>query len=227
MIGLGAIGAMGASTRVAQAGVPVDPDAEEARRLLLDELAKPDYREAQPSWFDRLAAAIGDWLQSLTLGSAAGPPGIGLLIVILVVVVALVVAFLVFGLPRLSTKSRVAGSLFGDDDARDAATIRRAAESAASGGEFALAITEMFRATARGLAERTVLSTTPGTTAHDFALRAATAFPAFVGPLGDAAVAFDEVRYLGRAGTRAQYDAIAALERGLREAKPLLETVGA
>jgi len=207
--------------------VPVDPDADEARRLLLDELSKAEYREAQPTWFDRLAAAIGDWLQSLTVGSAGGPPGIGVLIVILVVVVALVVAFLVFGLPRLATRSRDSGSLFGDDDARDAATIRRAAESAASGGDFALAITEMFRATARGLAERTVLTTSPGTTAHDFAQRAATAFPAFVGPLGDAAASFDQVRYLGREGTRAQYDAIAALERGLREEKPVLETVGA
>lgn len=208
-------------------GVPVDPDAEEARRLLLDELSKTEYREAQPTWFDRLASAIGDWLQSLTIGSPGGPPGIGQLIVVLIVVVALVVAFLVFGLPRLSTRSRVTGSLFGDDDARDAATIRRAAESAAGTGDFALAITEMFRATARGLAERTVLSTTPGTTAHDFAQRAALAFPTFVGPLGDAANAFDEVRYLGRDGTRAQYDAIAALERGLREEKPVLETVGA
>ena len=207
-------------------GVPVDPDADEARRLLLDELSKAEYREAQPTWFDRLATAIGDWLQSLTVGSAGGPPGIGQLIVILVVVVALVVAFLVFGLPRLATRSRVSGSLFGDDDARDAAAIRRAAESAAGRGDFALAITEMFRATARGLAERTVLSTTPGTTAHDFAQRAASAFPDFDDALRDAAVAFDEVRYLGRDGSGTQYEAIAALERGLREAKPVLETVG-
>jgi len=207
-------------------GVPVDPDADEARRLLLDELSKPEYREAQPTWFDRLATAIGDWLQSLTVGSAGGPPGIGLLIVILLVVVALVVAFLIFGLPRLSTRSRVSGSLFGDDDARDAAAIRRAAESAAGRGDFALAITEMFRATARGLAERTVLSTTPGTTAHDFAQRAASAFPDFDDALRDAAVAFDEVRYLGRDGSATQYEAIAALERGLREARPVLETVG-
>ena len=207
-------------------GVPVDPDADEARRLLLDELSKAEYREAQPTWFDRLATAIGDWLQSLTVGSAGGPPGIGMLIVILLVVVALVVAFLVFGLPRLTTKSRVTGSLFGDDDARDAVAIRRAAESAAGRGDFALAITEMFRATARGLAERTVLSTTPGTTAHDFAQRAASAFPDFDDALRDAAVAFDEVRYLGRDGSGRQYEAIAAMERGLREAKPVFATVG-
>lgn len=220
------IAALGGWAGGVASGVPVDPDAEEARRWIVDELAKPEYREAQPTWFDLLAAAISDWLQSLTLGSAGGPPGIGLLIVILAAVAALVVAFLIFGLPRLTTRSRVAGGLFGDDDARDSATIRRAAEGAARSGDFALAIAEMFRCTARGLAERTVLTTSPGTTAHDFARRAAAAFPAFAGPLGDAADAFDEVRYLGRPGTLAQFEAMAGLERGLREARPVLEAVG-
>ena len=207
-------------------GVPVDPDAPEARNWLIDELAKTEYRAAQPTWFDRLSSAVSDWLQSLSFGAAGGPPGVGVLIVVLVVVVALVVAFLIFGLPRLNRRSAVTGSLFGDDDARDAASIRRAAESAAAAGDYALAIAEIFRSTARGLAERTVLTTSPGTTAHDFALRAAEAFPAFRGPLGDAASAFDGVRYLDRPGSRTQYDAMAELETSLRSARPELAAVG-
>lgn len=207
------------------ASVPVDPDAQQARDWLVDELAKPDYRAAQPTWFDRLSSAVSDWLQSLTVGAAGGPPGIGVLIVVLVVVAAVVIAFLVFGLPRLNRRSAVTGSLFGDDDARDAATIRRSAESAAAAGDYTVAVAEMFRATARGLAERTVLTTSPGTTAHDFAVRAATAFPDHRAPLGDAATAFDGVRYLGRVGTRDQYEAMAALEVSLRAARPVLEAV--
>jgi hypothetical protein len=206
-------------------GVPVDPDADEARQWVLDELAKPEYREAQPTWFDLLAGAIRDWFASLSFGAAGGPPGIGALIVVLVVVVVLVIAFLVFGAPRLNRKSTVAGSLFGDDDDRDAAAIRRAAEEAARAGDYTLAVAESFRAIARGLAERTVLTTTPGTTAHDFSVRAAAAFPAFDERLADAAAVFDDVRYLGGTGDRAQYDSVAALERDLRSATPLLETI--
>ena len=207
--------------------VPVDPDAEEARRWLVDELAKPDYRAAQPTWFDRLSAAVRDWFESLSFGAPGGPPGLGTLLVVLAVVVALVVAFLVFGLPRFTRKSQVTGDLFGTDDDRDAAAIRRAAEAAAAAGDLDLAIVEIFRSTARGLAERTVVTTSPGTTAHEFSLRAAAAFPDFSAALATAAASFDGVRYLDRPGTRVEYDEMARLEAGLRSARPLLQAVPA
>jgi hypothetical protein len=212
---------------VLAASVPVDPDAAEARQWLLDELTGADYRAAQPTWFDRLSGAIGDWLNSLRFETADGS-GLGGLIVVLVVAVALVVAFLVFGLPRLNRRSSVTGSLFGDDDDRDSAAIRRAGEAAAARGDYALAIAEMYRAIARGLAERTVLSTTPGTTAHSFALRAGASFPGFAADLAAAAADFDDVRYLGQPGGRDRYTAVADLELGLRSASPsALEAVSA
>ncbi|GAB3605509.1 hypothetical protein GCM10027413_09180 [Conyzicola nivalis] len=207
--------------------VPVDPDADQARQWLIDELAKPDYRAAQPTWFDLVSAAIGDWFASLRFGGVDGGPNLGALLVILAVVVALVVAFLVFGLPRFARKSGVTGDLFGDSDDRDSTAIRAAAEAAAAAGDFDLAVLEIFRSTARSLAERTVVTTSPGTTAHDFAQRAAVAFPDFADPLATAAVSFDGVRYLGRAGTRAEYEAMARLESGLRAARPLLQAVTA
>ena len=208
------------------AGVPVDPDAEEARQWLVDELAKADYRAAQPTWFDRLATAVRDWFTSLSFDSVDGPPELGALLIILAVVAALVVAFLVFGLPRLGRKSSVTGDLFGENDDRDAEAIRRAAETAAAAGDFELALAEIFRSTARGLAERTVVTTSPGTTAHDFALRAAASFPEFASSLASAAASFDGVRYLGGSGSRAEYDAMAQLERGLRATRPQLQAVG-
>lgn len=210
--------------------VPVDPDRPEARRLLQEELAKAEYQRAKPTWFDQLVSNFFDWVNHLTLGNASGPPALGLLVLLIVVVALVVVAFLVFGLPRLNRRSTVTGSLFGEDDARSAAQMRAAAESAARRNDFTLAITEMFRSIARGLAERTVLSTSPGTTAHDFATRAANAFPAQSEQLAAASIAFDEVRYLGRTGTAEQYQAVARLEQSLRTAKPaaleVVEVVG-
>lgn len=207
------------------ADAPLDPTPDEARRLLVDELAKPEYTQAQPTWFDRLIGSIVDWFQSLTIGNASGPPGLGILIITVLIIAAIVVAFLVFGLPRLNRRSTVTGSLFGEDDERSAADIRAAAERAAAGGDHATAIAEMFRAIARGLAERTVLTVTPGTTAHDFASRAAAAFPASAGALVSAATAFDEVRYLGRDGSGEKYAALDALERELRASRPVLEPI--
>jgi len=202
--------------------VPVDPEPPEARDWLIDELAKPIYQAAQPTLFDRIAQAIRDWLNSLQFGEVQGPPALGLGAVVIGVVVALVVAFLIFGLPRFNRRSRVTGSLFGEDDERTAERMRRDAEAAASRGDWATAIAEAFRALARGLAERTIVTTTPGTTARDFAVRAGVAFPDSASALAAAAVVFDDVRYLGRPGDARQYAELAALESRLRTAKAAL-----
>ncbi len=208
--------------------VPVDPDRPSARRLLADELANAEYQRAKPTWFDQLIGGIQDWINSLKFGSAQGPPAFGMLVLIIVIVVVVLIAFLIFGLPRLNRRSSVTGALFGDDDARTAAQMRTAGEAAAARGDFALAIAEMYRSIARGLAERTVLTTSPGTTAHDFATRAGVAFPARADDLAASASVFDDVRYLGGTGSREQYTLVEGLERALRSAKPVaLEAVGA
>lgn len=207
--------------------VPVDPDAPDATEWLITELSKPEYQAAKPTLFDRIAQAIGDWLDSLQLGSAEGPPALGFGVVAAIVVAAVVVAFLVFGLPRLNRRSTVTGALFGDDDARSAARIRQDAERAAAAGDYSAAIVDMFRSLARGLAERTLVSTTPGTTARDFAARAGATFPALADRLATAAVSFDGVRYLGRTGTADEYRDIAALEAALRAASPVSAAVPA
>lgn len=205
--------------------VPVEPDAEQARDWILRELTDPAYQAARPNWFDLLVQSIWEWITSLQFDGAGGPPYLAFLVIGLLAALAMVVAFLIFGLPRLGRRSRAAGALFGEEDARTAATIRRAAEAAAGRGDFTLAIAEMFRSIARGLAERTLVTTSPGTTARDFARRAARVFGEHQRTLDDAARAFDEVRYLGRDGTAEQYRRIADLEQQLRAAKPALETL--
>jgi Domain of unknown function (DUF4129) len=203
--------------------VPVDPDAQEAAELLINELSKPQYQAARPTWFDLLAKAVQDWLSSLRLGDVQGPPALGLGVVVTLAVIGIVVAFLIFGVPRLNRRSAVAGSLFGEDDRRTAAIIRQDAEAAAARSEYSIAVAEMFRAIARGLAERSIVTTSPGTTARDFAITASTAFPDLADALRESATAFDQVRYLDRTGTAEQFQQAAALERDLRSSRPVLE----
>jgi hypothetical protein len=197
---------------------PVEPGVEQARRWLLDELARPVYQAAEPTWFDRLSKAIGDWIAGLFTGGG-GSGGILPLIGLIGVVALLVVALLVYGMPRLNRRARSTTMLFGDADARTAAQMRRAAGAAAASGDWSSAIIERFRAIARTASDRTVVSIHPGTTADDFARRAGVAYPGAASRLVDAARAFDAVRYLGAPGTAAEYDSIAALDDELAEAK--------
>ncbi len=62
----------------------------------------------------------------------------------------------------------------------------RARPRAAEAGDFATAIAEMFRALARGLSERTIVMTSPGTTAHGFARRGRDGVPGCRGASRDA-----------------------------------------
>lgn len=202
--------------------VPVTPDSAEAQRWIIQELSKPEYRAAQPTWFDRASKAFWDWLQSLKIDGGPGAQGPILIIALIVVVAALVAAFFIFGAPRLNRRSAGSGVLFGEDDARDASAMRRSAEEAAARSDWVLAIEEIFRSVARGLAERTLVTVSPGTTARDFAVRAGTVLPAFSERLSAAASAFDDVRYLSRAGTEAAYRSASALERDLRATRPVL-----
>ncbi|CAN5202993.1 DUF4129 domain-containing protein [soil metagenome] len=208
--------------------VPVDPNGDEARKWLIDELAKPEYAQAQPTWFDRLSAGFFDWLSSLKFDIGDGFQAPVLAVVGVVILAALVTAFLIFGPPRLGRRSTVAGALFGKDDARGSDELRRAATAAARSGDWATAIEELFRALARGLAERTIVTTMPGTTAREFSVRAGDAFPQFAAQLTSVAAVFDGVRYLGAAGTEAGYRDLEQLETAVRAARPAqLEPVGA
>jgi hypothetical protein len=204
--------------------VPVDPDAPEARRWLIEELSKEKYHPPAdtPSWLRDWLRSIQEWFDSLFDGvSSPGGSPVWLVVLLVIAAAVLVVAFLIFGVPRLNRRSRERGELFGEDDERDSAALRRAALRAAAAGDFATAITELFRALARNLSERTIVTTSPGTTAHGFVREAAAAFPDAAVRLADAADDFDRVRYLGAPGTAEQWTSISALEKELRSAKPV------
>lgn len=204
--------------------IPVTPDDEEARRLLEEELGRTgaDGPAPVPDWWQ----AFLDWLQSL-FDRGPEPPGqvadaggtIGIILAVVLIVAALAIAFWVFGVPRLRRRSRVTGDLFGVDEDRTARQLRSAAQRAADAGDYTTATVEAFRSMARDLAERRLIQTFPGTTARDFARRTAVVFPEADERLADAAVVFDDLRYLGGVGTLAQWTAMSALERDLRLAR--------
>ncbi|BDI21687.1 DUF4129 domain-containing protein [Herbiconiux sp. L3-i23] len=200
--------------------VPVQPDGDEGRRLLSDELAKPVYQEAKPTLFDLISQAIGDWLASLFAGAGGAPGAVGLVILVGIVVALVVVAFLVFGRPRLERRGAGPSALFGEHDTRDAAELTRSAEAAARAGDYTTAIAEMFRALARQLQERTLVDVTPGTTAGGFARSASIVFPDSAARLRAASAAFDDVRYLGRSGDADGFERMASLRRDLATARP-------
>lgn len=206
--------------------VPVDPDQEQARRWLEEELGRDDtpYSAPElPQWLQDLL----DWLRDL-LGSAdietpstgADTGGtVGIIFAVVLVAAALGVAFAIFGLPRLRRRSTVTGDLFGEDDDRSSRQIRSAAQQSADAGDFSSAVVEVFRSLARDLAERGIVTAFPGTTAREFGRRAGDVFPQTADRLDDAARVFDGVRYLGRAGTEEEWQRMSALAAELRAAK--------
>jgi Domain of unknown function (DUF4129) len=203
--------------------VPVQPDGDEARRWLLDELAKQPYQASKPTPVDLAAQAFFDWLGSLFRSQGDPTPTVLLVVALTVVVALVVIAVLLFGIPRANRRSRGAGAgLFGEDDRRTAAELRAAARAAAAAGDFSLAVLERYRALARDLHERTLVEVFPGTTAHAFAREAAGVFPDEATELAHAADAFDGIRYAGRSGARDQAERVAALDDRLVAARPRL-----
>ncbi|WP_353815406.1 DUF4129 domain-containing protein [Agromyces sp. SYSU T00266] len=217
-------------TPLARLEPPLDPDAPEARRWVVEELADPAYRAAEPTLFDLAAQAVRDWIASLFSGATGLPVPTLALVAVLVVVGLVGLGLLVFGLPRLRRRTPSVIALFDDGDLRDAATLRRAAERAAASGDWTLAIEERFRALVRALVERELLRVHPGTTAHGMARAASAPFPTRGPALERAADAFDGVRYLGRPGDAGAYAEVTALDAELGAARPLAaptEPVGA
>ncbi len=70
--------------------IPVDPSSPQAQEWIREELAKPEYQAAKPTWFDIAAKAVQDWIESLLQGPT-GDAGPVLLLVVVLVIAALIV----------------------------------------------------------------------------------------------------------------------------------------
>ncbi|MFK4837180.1 hypothetical protein ACI3KY_15755 [Microbacterium sp. ZW T2_14] len=103
--------ALGALARAADAVPPLTPDGDEARRWAEDELSDPSYDIAEPTPFDRIARAIGDFIASLFNPDLSGGWGSTFALVAgIVVVLIIAAAFLIWGVPRVSRRAAARSS---------------------------------------------------------------------------------------------------------------------
>ncbi len=198
---------------------PLVPDSEEAAEWAREELSRSVYSSA-PSFWEWLWEKFLELLEKITsLGSGLGPAFVPLIILTLVAAV-IILALTLSGPIRRRRAADTPGAMWQDDDARSAAQLREAAHTAATGGDFTLAVIEQFRATVRALEERGLLETTRGMTAMEVAGTAALVFPQRSEPLHRGADSFNEALYGNRPATHAQYIALRDLERDLKDAQP-------
>ena len=180
---------------VLRTGVPVEPDAEEARRWAEDELSRGIY-SAEPTIFERIWNWIVELFERLFSTDAAAPPNLIPVIVVVGVAVLLAVAFYLAGPLRLQRRRRGASShtVFDDADATSE-QLTAAADAAARNRDWALAVLMRFRAIIRSLDERAILDDRPGLTAHEASSAAAAQLAEQGTELLWAARLFDDVCY--------------------------------
>lgn len=191
-----------------RADAPLDPTADEARRLLRRELADPAY------YRDDLLRRALDWVGrqvDRSVEGAGATPALTWFAITLVVV--LLVGALGFLVSRARGTARRdvgrAGTVL-TDEVVTAVRLRERAERALAEGRHADAVVDGFRALARRQVERGRLEDSPGVTAHEVAAALAREFPPQLGRTAAAADVFDAVMYGERPATREQ--AVAVLE---------------
>jgi len=217
-----ALAAVPAALGARLAAIPLIPDGDGARELAEKELAKPEYQAAKPTLIDQWARAIVDFLVGLFTPQHAVDLGPWAAIVIgAVLVAALIAVLLIWGRPRRSRSRPAASVLLGFVDDRTAAQLRTDADRAAREESWPEAIVLRYRAIARALIERDLIAPAPGATAQTIAREAVIPFPGEAESLHEAAVAFDDVRYLGRPGSGELYRTLVSTDERLQRLRPL------
>lgn len=197
---------------------PVLPDADEARRWAVEELAKSEYRSAEPGWLDELWRGFLDWLASLdgpsnVEGNVAAP-------LTGVVIAVLIAAAIIVARPRLNPRTKNLQEVFDADTSVSASDYRGSAAAAAAQGNWSAAVVQCFRALVRAAEDRNILDARPGRTADEVARELAGVFVPEAPRLDWAAMTFDRIRYGHGAAARGDYDAMTALDDSLQSLKP-------
>lgn len=200
--------------------VPVLPDGEEAREWALDELAKTVYQEAKPSLFDRIVAAIIDWLRSFFEGLEGVNANLGIAVIVVAVAVLIGLAIWIVK-PRLNPAKAKDGEVFDAETQLTSEQHRSAARAAAGKAAFGAAVAEQFRAIVRSAEERAVIDPQPGRTAEEVASRLCRAFPALAPQLRDAGSTFNGVRYGNSPADQALFDGLVQLDSQLLDTRPV------
>lgn len=201
---------------------PLDPDRDEARRLLEEELGRPGY-DLQESWLRRAIGWILDRLPSLDLDASLPPWAAWAGLAVLLVAAAAVAAFATRDRWRKQAlKNRPQTGAVLEGPGLTAPEHRARAREALAAGDPDRAVVEGYRALAVSAIERTLLDDRPGRTAHEVALSLAPIFPGEGSPLARAADLFDAVRYGDQHVDRSAATEVLELEQRLLSARPAL-----
>jgi len=205
--------------------VPVDPDAETARRWAEQELADPIYHRGESllqvvlRWIQERFAEAQNALSTMDGRSAA-------LVLGSVVIVGVVVTLLVVGPVRRSRRSQRSSVEVFVDDNRTAAELRRSADTLAAAGRWSEAVLDRFRAILRSLEKRAVVDERPGRTAHEAAVQAAAVLPPCAADLHRASRMFDDVCY-GDVEARRDDDAwLRQVDDAVQNTRPVAAATG-
>lgn len=199
---------------------PPVPDPDDARRRVLEELAKAEYDDS-PGFIQWLLGALERWLTELLGGidgSSTAQAGIAVLLLLILVAVAVLVLRRT-GLLRRSHALAVPSALDAEP-VLGAAQLRQAAREAGAAGRTDDATVLALRALVRDLEERTLLEVTAGMTAHEAAERASRSFPELHGRLLRGADAFDTAAYSHRPATAKQADDLLRLAEYIADSAP-------
>lgn len=170
----------------------ISPDTEQARRLVQEELARPEY---SATWWDR----IRDWLAQLLRIESTGNGTVTTILVIGAVLLAAVVVLLLLSARqrRSSASPATATGPVLNEDGRSSASYRRSAAEHLGAGRASLALLDAYRAlTAAGI-ESGVVPEATDLTAYEVAASLLIAHPGYSLEIGQASRAFDSVRYGG------------------------------
>lgn len=196
-----------------------DPSEEEARQLLQDELAKPDYNQPE-SWIERLVDWVFEQLSELLLVLPGSSSLSTLLILGVVAIVVISAVFVLRHRLRESTMSlKNAGSVL-DEVNLSAGDYRQRAVQAARGGDWDTVLLDSYRALTASAGERTLLDEAPSRTAHEVSMQLGPAFPTHAEALRTAADDFDRVRYGEQHCTRERAEAVRDLDAAVLATRP-------
>ncbi|MGC1209567.1 MAG: DUF4129 domain-containing protein [Ornithinimicrobium sp.] len=197
---------------------PIDRD--EARDLLVRELAKPEYNQRENPLV-RFARWLSEQLDNLLNVL----PGSGSLSAVLIIAVILIVISAVVFASRQRLRDRAlsikaARSVLGEENL-SAKEFRARANRSAASGDWDAALLDYYRALTAGAGERTLLDDAPTRTAHEVAGALATTFPDHGAELGWSADAFDRVRYGQQSCTQAEAERVRDLDTTVQKARPV------
>jgi hypothetical protein len=202
---------------------PVTPGEDEARELLIRELAKEPYQEARPGLLDRILTAVFEWFTDLVESLEGVSPNLGTALIVLAAVLVIGAAIWLVR-PRLNARKRAASEVFDDAVQLTAAEHRRRAAAAAASREWNTAVAEEFRALVRAMEERTILQPQPGQTADEAAASIAPAFPGHAAEVRRSAALFDGVRYGNVPALEQDYKTVLSLGSALAGTSPVFSS---